>query len=845
MDVLAIANSPKQRAPMAPSGRAGAEALEVRVLLSTYYVAETGNDAAAGTSPQTAWRSVERVNATNLEPGDQVLFEGGKTFTLPQRSGTELAQGSFGGAATISGSASTRTFALAGIRPGRAYTVRFLVRVDNPTDGRAAGGVRFFKGTQEVGGIQMKLRNSVQYDRARDFVAPPEFDRAELYLTKLSGSSVVRLQRASVRETSTPLVLDKFDAGTPTQPVVIGSFGTGRATISAGDATGISVNDAPGIVVRDLIVRGSWNSGTASGSNVGAGVEFVSFLPADGKHRFARVQNVDVSGFKWAGVIFEGRLGKAGFADVQVTDTVAHHNGDVGITLIRTQDDGAAYAYTDVYVARCRTFENTGMTDKNLASGWGMTVEDCDRAVVEHNVSYFNGTFNNASSGGPVGIMAANSNAVTIQFNESYGTRSASGKDGGGLDIDGGMTNSVMQYNYSHDNEGPGLHVAQYDIARPNWGNNVIRYNVSEDDARKHQYGAIHLYGGAAIRDLEVYHNTVFLSPGQNAYNAAILSRGVGAGVRVRNNIFYTTGGVALVRHEGGTAPVFQGNDYWPGGTAGFKIKWGSTVYGSLAAWRSGTGQEKDGTAPTGRSVDPRLAGPGAGGTIGQPGQLGTLAAYRLLSGSPMIDAGINLPARTGTLVGTRDFYGTPIPQGSGFDIGAAERSQSPSGSATLVASDDAFVRDGTYAGQNFGTATQLELKKAGTGYTREIYLKFGLSDVGSIKSARLRLFGRIDSTTERPSVAAFGASGTTWTQSGLTWNNRPAAGAAALATLTVAGSTPSWYEWDVSGFVAQQKAAGAGAVTLVLRSLTATTPHLIFSSIESGANRPQLVLGL
>ena len=36
---------------------------------------------------------------------------------------------------------------------------------------------------------------------------------------------------------------------------------------------------------------------------------------------------------------------------------------------------------------------------------------------------------------------------------------------------------------------------------------------------------------------------------------------------------------------------------------------------------------------------------------------------------------------------------------------------------------------------------------------------------------------------------------------------------------------------------------AGAQFVTLVLRSLTTTTPHMIFSSDEAATNRPELVV--
>jgi Right handed beta helix region len=76
----------------------------------TYYVSPVGSDANSGTSPDQAWRTVGRVNAARLNPGDGVLFEGGQTFSdqvlMPASSGVvgrPIVFGSYGqGQATIS-----------------------------------------------------------------------------------------------------------------------------------------------------------------------------------------------------------------------------------------------------------------------------------------------------------------------------------------------------------------------------------------------------------------------------------------------------------------------------------------------------------------------------------------------------------------------------------------------------------------------------------------------------------------------------------------------------------------------------------------------------------------------
>src|SRR2546423_9265398 len=63
-----------------------ARAMSMLVLLATpasatdYYVSVSGTDVNAGTSPSTAWRTIQRVNNQRFIPGDRILFEGGQTF---------------------------------------------------------------------------------------------------------------------------------------------------------------------------------------------------------------------------------------------------------------------------------------------------------------------------------------------------------------------------------------------------------------------------------------------------------------------------------------------------------------------------------------------------------------------------------------------------------------------------------------------------------------------------------------------------------------------------------------------------------------------------------------------
>ncbi len=158
----------------------------------------------------------------------------------------------------------------------------------------------------------------------------------------------------------------------------------------------------------------------------------------------------------------------------------------------------------------------------------------------------------------------------------------------------------------------------------------------------------------------------------------------------------------------------------------------------------------------------------------------------------------------------------------------------------------DAYVRDGSSnASRNFGSATSLYVKAGSTGVNRWTYLKFDTSGLASVGSARLRLYGRLSSTTLATVVtSAVPSASTSWGEGQITWNNRPGTGTTALASVTMDNSASHWYEWDVTAYLQQEKAAGRHVVTLVLKNAASSSPYDTFVSKEStSANKPELVL--
>jgi hypothetical protein len=162
------------------------------------------------------------------------------------------------------------------------------------------------------------------------------------------------------------------------------------------------------------------------------------------------------------------------------------------------------------------------------------------------------------------------------------------------------------------------------------------------------------------------------------------------------------------------------------------------------------------------------------------------------------------------------------------------------SSTRTLNTTADAYVQDGTSASTNFGTTSGLVVKKGSTGFNRQGYTKFDLSSLTNVNSAKLRVFVTMN-VADSMQLAVHSISNDSWTESGLTWNNRPAAGTA-LATAQVSNKDGAWIEIDLSAHVKAAVAAGQKTLSLNLQSTANSTAFATIASRESG-NGAQLVV--
>lgn len=444
-----------------------------------------------------------------------------------------------------------------------------------------------------------------------------------------------------------------FEAtGTAANPIRVRSYGTGRATITNGSNAGIYCYNTSGVEIDDLNIVGS--------NPVHDGISFYSF---GARYPHVRIRNCEVTGWK-NGVAVGGDSG-GGWSDVLISGVDAHDNRDAGIAFYGPQAPN--FASADVTVTGCRAWDNEGNPASTVTNtGSGIILGSVDGALVDLCSAWSNGALCPAPEG-PVGIWCYDANAVVIQRCVAYDNETGSTADGDGFDIDVRSSNCVIQYCLAYRNEGAGILV--YALSDSTHTGNVVRHNLCWGNSRGHDYYYAELTLAGNVGNVAVYHNTLIARDVGAIVPPALSIENTPAGATIRNNILVGHSGL-LVRALGAytTGQVLaQGNDYFGG--AG--IRWGGTTYATLTAWRTATGQEIRGGTNTGLAVDPQLAAPATAPTVTDPAVLDGADGLRLLAGSPVATAGLDLPALFGTAVGTRDYFGTTL--AAPYAIGAAE----------------------------------------------------------------------------------------------------------------------------------------------------------------------------
>ena len=363
------------------------------------------------------------------------------------------------------------------------------------------------------------------------------------------------------------LYLGPNDKGSASRPITISSYGVGRATLLAADTGAIFVYDTAGITISNLRVVGP---GASAGGRA-AGVTFFNNLAGGVKLKHVYIDNVESSGFAGAGISVGSWNGKAGFSDVRITNSLVHDNIQAGLVTYAQ----AMNAHHHVYIGNVQAYNNVG-NSTTLNSGSGIMLGSVRGATVEACIAHDNALHGD----GAVGIWAYDSSYVLIEHSESYANHTTGHNDGDGFDFDRNVTNSIMQYNWAHDNDGSGFELAQNGKAG-RFYNNTLRSNSSENDGKKNGYGAIDIWGPVA--NCIVENNIVYTTEERSTKAIRIINPT--ANVQLRNNYFQSTNGPLLLDIAPGQKHmVFTDNNAVAPDDA-VSVTDGYTVYPDLRAW--------------------------------------------------------------------------------------------------------------------------------------------------------------------------------------------------------------------------------------------------------------------
>ena len=414
-------------------------------------------------------------------------------------------------------------------------------------------------------------------------------------------------------------------SGSPGSPIVLGAYGPDKAlpTVAAGGSA-----DDTGAV--GLFNQSYWTVQDLHLTNRGAPAETNKYRyglmimnKAGGRLPGITVQRLEVDSVV-SNLTF-ARADAREFGGIAVITWPAPHKND-GYDGLRVLGNRVTeVGRTGIVVSNHgypKTFDRDVRISGNRiirARGDSIVLRGSVDGRIDHNVSAHGADFWPCKQCGSVspetanaGIWPAATRNVVVEYNEVYGEHRLGG-DGEAFDIDISAENTVVQYNYAHDNEGGGILFCGSK-------NTTARFNILEDN----QLGAFTFIGSIPASNTKIYNNTVYSKPGNDAKVVRTFGGIRGKNVSFFNNLIYNMSD--------------KGYYTWP-----TKPKSRTNIFVGVHGIDEPRGYAEE-------FADPGLFAPGTGRT-----GFGTLEGYRRLT--PKDDTpGTAIPKSV-----TKDFFGKKI----------------------------------------------------------------------------------------------------------------------------------------------------------------------------------------
>ncbi|MGG1516441.1 family 16 glycoside hydrolase [Paenibacillus oryzisoli] len=550
-------------------------------------------------------------------------------------------------------------------------------------------------------------------------------------------------------------------SGVSGSPITLSSYGSGSKPLINGGGLTMNADGSGGAavylynqeywVIKNLEVT---NTGATAAKRLGVNVVASDY----GTANYIHISNLTVHGVngintdKKNGGIAVQALGTS--VSTKWNDVLIENNTvyTVDATGIQTHsrwmnrggmvDSGPWSGFTNVLI-QYNTVYDTGRD--------GILVRVSTAPVIQYNVVHH---ANMRSGAEAVAIWPFNTDDALVQYNEAYSTHGS--LDGQGFDSDYDSNRTIIQYNYSHDNEGGFVLICNNGTSNFNNGT-IVRYNISQNDGTR----IFQLAG--PVTNTSIYNNTIYVKAGTGTHILLINDwGGYASNTSFKNNIIYNLGSGGY-SFGSGTNTVFDYNVF----------------YGNHPGSEPSDAHKL--------TSNPLLVSPGTGTSRT------AVDGYKLQNGSPAIDSGVAITGNGGI-----DYWGSAVPANSVTDRGAYEGVGIPSNPAVTVFSDNfesgssnwttsggtwSVVTDGTKV-FNQSLVTGEALAFAGSAWTNYTYsskvklnnvyanagLLFRVTDANNYYMLRINnstnsldLYKKVSGTLTLLTSASFSSSISTW----------------------------------------------------------------------------------
>lgn len=567
---------------------------------TTYYVdSENGNadENATGTSKSDAFKTLEQVNAVNLQPGDQVRFKKGSVFNGEALHFTKEDSGSADAPVVIS-----------------TYGDESAARPQINTNGQGRWNLNY---GNPLDNQNHKWKGEVSSCILIEDTEYIEINGLELTNNRATDKVPETDSNGNVRDYNDAYAMDR----------------TGVAGVAKDNGT------VDHIVLNDLYIHdvtgNVYNKHMTNG-----GIYFIMEKPTnEATTGVARYNDVQIKKC--------------------YLDTVNRWGIAVGYTYQWGRFTNASLSdeVMSTYGASKVVIENNYL---NNVGGDAITTMYCDNPLIQYNVSEnaakqinttdysrqqprldANGNETGKQDVGAgrvaAGIWPWKCKNAIFQYNECFATLNASSGNGDGQPWDadyGDGTN--YQYNYSHGNTASTIM-----FCGPQSINNTFRYNISQNE----DMGPLDPAGNTG--NCQVYNNTFYIKAGLNTIWHR--SHGNGGPVTAENNIFYFAGSTpaTVSNWNPSNNKVFDNNLYYnvsnyPTDANAVKVSAGTAVLVDAGSGPVAAAEDKQARLHEDPTATTKFDG------------------YKLAANSPAINAGKVIVDRNGYSI-DHDFFGHAI----------------------------------------------------------------------------------------------------------------------------------------------------------------------------------------